>query len=174
MQLFILQEFIAPYSPFSSRPENDTSSCHDRDEKLQSLPSGHPPICGGSRSSVSDLCISPSCKHILWMLLLTVAVFLDWGRCWGPSWCVVDCLFFLNAALELALCFADPGAGCKTLGHTVGFWLKPNEWLQKVMCGQQRPMVSLASLHVASCGSAKDHTQRFQCVLLFHSAMSSA
>ncbi|XP_052658914.1 lisH domain-containing protein ARMC9 isoform X1 [Harpia harpyja] len=41
-------------------PENDTSSCHDRDEKLQSLPSGHPPICGGSRSSISDLCISPS------------------------------------------------------------------------------------------------------------------
>ncbi|XP_009576681.1 PREDICTED: lisH domain-containing protein ARMC9 [Fulmarus glacialis] len=41
-------------------PENDTSSCHDRDEKLQSLPSGHPPICSGSRSSISDLCISPS------------------------------------------------------------------------------------------------------------------
>ncbi|XP_075363176.1 lisH domain-containing protein ARMC9 isoform X2 [Mycteria americana] len=41
-------------------PENDTNSCHDRDEKLQSLPSGHPPICGGSRSSISDLCISPS------------------------------------------------------------------------------------------------------------------
>ncbi|XP_050758608.1 lisH domain-containing protein ARMC9 isoform X3 [Gymnogyps californianus] len=41
-------------------PENDTSSCHDRDEKLQSPLSGHPPICGGSRSSISDLCISPS------------------------------------------------------------------------------------------------------------------
>ncbi|XP_009901808.2 lisH domain-containing protein ARMC9 [Dryobates pubescens] len=41
-------------------PENDTNSCHDRDEKLQSLPSGLPPVCGGSRSSVSDLCISPS------------------------------------------------------------------------------------------------------------------
>ncbi|XP_035747100.1 lisH domain-containing protein ARMC9 isoform X5 [Egretta garzetta] len=41
-------------------PENDTSSCPDRDEKLQSLLSGHPPICGGSRSSISDLCISPS------------------------------------------------------------------------------------------------------------------
>ncbi|XP_054691380.1 lisH domain-containing protein ARMC9 isoform X2 [Grus americana] len=41
-------------------PENDTNSCHDRDEKLQSPPSSHPPICGGSRSSISDLCISPS------------------------------------------------------------------------------------------------------------------
>ncbi|XP_064313575.1 lisH domain-containing protein ARMC9 isoform X2 [Phalacrocorax carbo] len=41
-------------------PENDTSSCPDRDEKLQSLPSGHPPIYGGSRSGISDLCISPS------------------------------------------------------------------------------------------------------------------
>ncbi|XP_014801558.1 PREDICTED: lisH domain-containing protein ARMC9 isoform X2 [Calidris pugnax] len=40
-------------------PENDTSSCHDRDEKLQSLPSGRPPVCDGSRSSISDLCISP-------------------------------------------------------------------------------------------------------------------
>ncbi|XP_068262300.1 lisH domain-containing protein ARMC9 isoform X1 [Nyctibius grandis] len=41
-------------------PENDSNLCHDRDEKLQSLPSGHPPICGGSRSSIPDLCISPS------------------------------------------------------------------------------------------------------------------
>ncbi|XP_019328425.1 PREDICTED: lisH domain-containing protein ARMC9 [Aptenodytes forsteri] len=41
-------------------PENDTNSCHERDEKLQSLQSGHPPSCGGSRSSISDLCISPS------------------------------------------------------------------------------------------------------------------
>ncbi|XP_064522194.1 lisH domain-containing protein ARMC9 isoform X6 [Pseudopipra pipra] len=41
-------------------PENDTSSCHDGDEKLQSPPSGHSPICGGSQSSISDLCISPS------------------------------------------------------------------------------------------------------------------
>ncbi|NWR32205.1 ARMC9 protein, partial [Tachuris rubrigastra] len=48
-------------------PENDTSSCHDRDEKLQSPPSGHSPICGGSQSSISDLCISPSCKHSLTM-----------------------------------------------------------------------------------------------------------
>ncbi|KAF1557984.1 LisH domain-containing protein ARMC9, partial [Eudyptes schlegeli] len=44
-------------------PENDTNSCHERDEKLQSLPSGHPPSCGGSRSSISDLCISPSFYH---------------------------------------------------------------------------------------------------------------
>ncbi|NWS10826.1 ARMC9 protein, partial [Pachyramphus minor] len=43
-------------------PENDTSSCHDGDEKLQSPPSSHSPICGGSQSSISDLCISPSCK----------------------------------------------------------------------------------------------------------------
>ncbi|XP_026710417.1 lisH domain-containing protein ARMC9 [Athene cunicularia] len=41
-------------------PENDTNSCQDKDEKLQPLPSGHPPICGGTRSSISDLCISPS------------------------------------------------------------------------------------------------------------------
>ncbi|XP_054691376.1 lisH domain-containing protein ARMC9 isoform X1 [Grus americana] len=45
-------------------PENDTNSCHDRDEKLQSPPSSHPPICGGSRSSISDLCISPSSVEI--------------------------------------------------------------------------------------------------------------
>ncbi|NXC25391.1 ARMC9 protein, partial [Campylorhamphus procurvoides] len=44
-------------------PENDTSSCRDRDEKLQSPPSRHSPICGGSQSSISDLCISPSCKN---------------------------------------------------------------------------------------------------------------
>lgn len=36
------------------------------------------------------------------MLLLTVAVFLDWSRHLGPSLCVVD-YFFLNVALELAL-----------------------------------------------------------------------
>ncbi|NWU76767.1 ARMC9 protein, partial [Onychorhynchus coronatus] len=42
-------------------PENDTSSCHDGDEKRQSPPS-HSPICGGSQSSISELCISPSCK----------------------------------------------------------------------------------------------------------------
>lgn len=89
MQLFILRTFITLHSPFSFRPENDTNSCHDGDEKLQSLPSGHPPICGGSKSSISDLCISPSCKDIL--LLLTAAVFLGWGRCLRPSFCVVGC-----------------------------------------------------------------------------------
>ncbi|NXP18913.1 ARMC9 protein, partial [Scytalopus superciliaris] len=41
-------------------PENDTSSCHDGDDKLQSPPSGHSPVCGGSQSSISDLCVSPS------------------------------------------------------------------------------------------------------------------
>ncbi|NWS76321.1 ARMC9 protein, partial [Crotophaga sulcirostris] len=51
--------FITVHSPSSCRPENDTNSCHDSDEKLQSLPSDHPPFCG-SRSSISDLCISPS------------------------------------------------------------------------------------------------------------------
>ncbi|NXC54127.1 ARMC9 protein, partial [Aleadryas rufinucha] len=42
--------------------QNSTSSCHNRDEKLQSPPSGPSSICGGSQSSISDLCISPSCK----------------------------------------------------------------------------------------------------------------
>ncbi|XP_032924424.1 lisH domain-containing protein ARMC9 isoform X2 [Catharus ustulatus] len=41
-------------------PENSTSSCHNRDEKLQSPPSGPSSICGGSQSSISDFCISPS------------------------------------------------------------------------------------------------------------------
>ncbi|NXU18778.1 ARMC9 protein, partial [Pardalotus punctatus] len=59
--------------------ENYTSSCHDRDEKLQSPPSGRSPICAGSQSSISDLCISPSCKDGLWMLFLIADVFLDWG-----------------------------------------------------------------------------------------------
>ncbi|NXX38533.1 ARMC9 protein, partial [Tricholaema leucomelas] len=53
---------ITLHSPFFSRPENDTNSCHNRDEKLQSLPSGLPPVRGGSRSSISDLCISPSAR----------------------------------------------------------------------------------------------------------------
>ncbi|XP_023788740.1 lisH domain-containing protein ARMC9 isoform X2 [Cyanistes caeruleus] len=39
-------------------PEN--SSCHNRHEKLQSPPSGPSSICGGSQSSISDFCISPS------------------------------------------------------------------------------------------------------------------
>ncbi|NXG30889.1 ARMC9 protein, partial [Dromaius novaehollandiae] len=52
-------------SPLSSRPESDDISCHGRDEKLQSLPGDHPPIRSRSRSSISDLCISSSCKDIL-------------------------------------------------------------------------------------------------------------
>ncbi|XP_065530423.1 lisH domain-containing protein ARMC9 isoform X2 [Lathamus discolor] len=39
--------------------ENYTNSYHDRDEKLQSLPSDHSSTCG-STSSISDLCVSPS------------------------------------------------------------------------------------------------------------------
>ncbi|NXH93280.1 ARMC9 protein, partial [Pachycephala philippinensis] len=56
--------------------ENSTSSGHDRDEKLQSPPSGPSSICGGSQSSISDLCISPSCKDGLWMLFLIADIFL--------------------------------------------------------------------------------------------------
>ncbi|NXI50744.1 ARMC9 protein, partial [Chloroceryle aenea] len=61
LTLLYCKAFITLHSSFSSRPENDTSSCHDRDEKLQSLPSGHPPVCGESRSSISNLCNSASC-----------------------------------------------------------------------------------------------------------------
>ncbi|NXM13807.1 ARMC9 protein, partial [Ploceus nigricollis] len=43
-------------------PENSTSSCHNRDEKLQSPPSGPSSICGGRQSSISDFCISPSSR----------------------------------------------------------------------------------------------------------------
>ncbi|NWS24066.1 ARMC9 protein, partial [Polioptila caerulea] len=43
-------------------PEIGTNSCHNRDEKLQSPPSGPSSICDGSQSSISDFCISPSCK----------------------------------------------------------------------------------------------------------------
>ncbi|NWT77844.1 ARMC9 protein, partial [Lanius ludovicianus] len=59
--------------------ENSTNSCHNRDEKLQSPPSGPSSVCGGSQSSISDLCISPSRKDGLWMLFLIADVFLDWG-----------------------------------------------------------------------------------------------
>ncbi|NXK85680.1 ARMC9 protein, partial [Formicarius rufipectus] len=59
-----LQRPVTPHYHRTSSlmSENDTRSCHDRDEKLQSPPSGHSPIHGGSQSSISDLCISPSCK----------------------------------------------------------------------------------------------------------------
>ncbi|NXH38020.1 ARMC9 protein, partial [Dicaeum eximium] len=60
-------------------PENATSSCHNRDEKLQSPPSAPSSICGGRQSSLSDFCISPSCKDGLWMLFLIADIFLDWG-----------------------------------------------------------------------------------------------
>ncbi|NXB76399.1 ARMC9 protein, partial [Donacobius atricapilla] len=59
-------------------PENSTNSCDNRDEKLQSPPSGPSSICGGSQSSISDFCISPSCKDGLWMLFLIADIFLDW------------------------------------------------------------------------------------------------
>ncbi|NXG10326.1 ARMC9 protein, partial [Sakesphorus luctuosus] len=55
-------------------PENDTTSCHDRDEKLQSLLGGHSPVCGGSQSSISDLCISPSC--FTWLQTYYAYIFL--------------------------------------------------------------------------------------------------
>ncbi|NWS08918.1 ARMC9 protein, partial [Motacilla alba] len=42
-------------------PENSSSSCQDRDEKLQSPPSAPSSTCGGRQSSISDFCISPSC-----------------------------------------------------------------------------------------------------------------
>ncbi|XP_062354818.1 lisH domain-containing protein ARMC9 isoform X1 [Cinclus cinclus] len=54
-----------PVTPGSHRtaylmPENGINPCHNRDEKLQSPPSGPSSICGGSQSSISDFCISPS------------------------------------------------------------------------------------------------------------------
>ncbi|NWV98157.1 ARMC9 protein, partial [Machaerirhynchus nigripectus] len=61
--------------------ENSTNSCHDRDEKLQSPPSGPSSICGGSQSSISDLCISPSCKDartagLTWLQACYAYIFL--------------------------------------------------------------------------------------------------
>ncbi|NXQ76569.1 ARMC9 protein, partial [Quiscalus mexicanus] len=43
-------------------PENGSSSCHERDEKLQSPASGSSSTCGGRQSSISDFCISPSSR----------------------------------------------------------------------------------------------------------------
>ncbi|NXG46236.1 ARMC9 protein, partial [Psilopogon haemacephalus] len=80
-----------PVTPGSHRtvslmPENYTNSCHDREEKLQSLPSGLPPVRDGSRSSISDLCISPSsrtagftwlqnyCAYVFLHTLLTLSI----------------------------------------------------------------------------------------------------
>ncbi|NWV45508.1 ARMC9 protein, partial [Daphoenositta chrysoptera] len=61
--------------------ENSTNSCHDRDEKLQSPSSGPSSICGGSQSSISDLCISPSCKDartagLTWLQTYYAYIFL--------------------------------------------------------------------------------------------------
>ncbi|NXB63602.1 ARMC9 protein, partial [Struthidea cinerea] len=61
--------------------ENGTNSCHSRDEKLQSPPSGPSSVCGGSQSSISDLCISTSCKDartagLTWLQTYYAYVFL--------------------------------------------------------------------------------------------------
>ncbi|NWT98026.1 ARMC9 protein, partial [Urocynchramus pylzowi] len=55
-------------------PENGASSCHDRDEKLQSPPSAPSSICGGRQSSISDFCISPSC--FTWLQTYYAYIFL--------------------------------------------------------------------------------------------------
>ncbi|NWT69269.1 ARMC9 protein, partial [Prunella himalayana] len=73
----------------SSRPENSTSSCHNRDEKLQSPPSGPSSICGGRQSSISDFCISPSCCHSTYYRFHLVADLL--------------CIALLHALLTLSL-----------------------------------------------------------------------
>ncbi|NWU19601.1 ARMC9 protein, partial [Dyaphorophyia castanea] len=54
--------------------ENSTNSYHDRDEKLQSPPNGPSSICGGSQSSISDLCISPS--RLTWLQTCYAYIFL--------------------------------------------------------------------------------------------------
>ncbi|NXJ28463.1 ARMC9 protein, partial [Dicrurus megarhynchus] len=83
-----------PVTPGSHRTaflmqENSTNSCHDRDEKLQSPPSGPSSICGASQSSISDLCISPSCKD---------------ARTAGLTWLQTYYAYlFLHAVLTLSL-----------------------------------------------------------------------
>ncbi|NWH35349.1 ARMC9 protein, partial [Chloropsis hardwickii] len=59
-------------------PENRTSSCHDRDEKLQSPPSGSSSISGGRQSSISDFCISPSSHTagFTWLQTYSAHIFL--------------------------------------------------------------------------------------------------
>ncbi|NXB52979.1 ARMC9 protein, partial [Leucopsar rothschildi] len=59
-------------------PENGTNSCHNRDEKLQSPPSGPSSICGGSQSSISDFCISPSSRTagFTWLQTYYAYIFL--------------------------------------------------------------------------------------------------
>ncbi|NXO96845.1 ARMC9 protein, partial [Certhia brachydactyla] len=71
-------------------PENSTNSCHNRDEKLQSPSSGRSSICGGSQSSISDFCISPSCCHSTF--------------CEGFTWLQTYYAYiFLHALLTLSL-----------------------------------------------------------------------
>ncbi|XP_057887054.1 lisH domain-containing protein ARMC9 isoform X2 [Melospiza georgiana] len=57
-----LQRPVTPgyHRPAYLMPENGSSSCHNRDEKLQSPASGASSTCGGRQSSISDFCISPS------------------------------------------------------------------------------------------------------------------
>ncbi|NWS83304.1 ARMC9 protein, partial [Toxostoma redivivum] len=59
-------------------PENGTNSCHNRDEKLQSPPSGPSSICGGSQTSISDFCISPSSRTagFTWLQIYYAYIFL--------------------------------------------------------------------------------------------------
>ncbi|NXD48868.1 ARMC9 protein, partial [Corvus moneduloides] len=61
--------------------KTSTNSCHNRDEKLQSPPSGPSSLCGGSQSSISDLCVSPSCKDartagLTWLQTYYAYIFL--------------------------------------------------------------------------------------------------
>ncbi|NXQ17666.1 ARMC9 protein, partial [Peucedramus taeniatus] len=55
-------------------PENGTSSCHDKDDKLQSPPSGPSSFSSGRQSSISDFCISPSC--FTWLQTYYAYIFL--------------------------------------------------------------------------------------------------
>ncbi|NXO63945.1 ARMC9 protein, partial [Phainopepla nitens] len=88
-------------------PANGTSSCHDRDEKLQSPPSGPSSICGGSQSSISDFCISPSSLSTCWAVTAHSA-----GFTWLQTYCA--CLFLpalltlsLSSSSEFALAFTS-------------------------------------------------------------------
>ncbi|NWY66196.1 ARMC9 protein, partial [Erithacus rubecula] len=76
-------------------PENGTNSCHNRDEKLQSPPSGPSSICGGSQSSISDFCISPSCLSTCWAVTAPTA-----GFTWLQAYFAY---IFLHALLTLSL-----------------------------------------------------------------------
>ncbi|NWR47100.1 ARMC9 protein, partial [Regulus satrapa] len=82
-------------------PENGSSSCHVRDEKLQSPPSGPSSICGGSQGSISDFCLSPSCKDGLWMPFHLVADLV----CIHICACAANP--FLSSCSEFALAFTS-------------------------------------------------------------------